>query len=457
LPTTVTTYKTERERREQQLLIDPDPAISERGQRWRRLAENTDLLWADRRRLFKFALIGLILFTALAFLIPTRYESTAELMPPDNQGNNTLSLIAGLAGKESAGLGAMAGDLLGVKSTGELFIGVLRSRTVQERMVQQFDLRKVYGVGLDVAARKKLADRTSISEDRKSGIVTVTVADHSPQRAAQMTGAYIDQLDKMMATLDTSSAHRERMFLESRLKSVNVDLQTAETQFSQFASKNATVDVPEQAKAIVQSAAILQGQLVAAESELEGLKQIYSDQNVRVRSLQARVQGLRKQLQGMAGGSGATASSASGDTTDSTAGDESAMTLSHLPLLGVPYADLYRRLKVEETVFETLTKEYELAKVQEAKEIPTVKVLDAPDVPEKRSFPPRAPLMAVGLLLGFVVGAVWVIGQARWNQIDPDDPGKQYFETWGRRISPLMKRRDGEPIAPKNGDSTEHL
>lgn len=372
-------------------------------------------------------------------------------MPPDNQNNNTLTLIAGLAGKESPGLGAMAGDLLGIKSTGELFIGVLRSRTVQDRIVQQFDLRKVYGLGLGVAARKKLADRTSISEDRKSGIVTVTVTDHSPQRASQIAGAYIDQLDKMMASLDTSSAHRERVFLENHLKSVHEELQTAETQFSQFASKNATLDVPEQAKALVQSAAILQGQLLATESELQGLKQIYSDQNVRVRSLQARVDGLRKQLHGVAGGASADA------IADTNPSDQSSMTLSQLPLLGVPYADLFRKLKVEETVFETLTKEYELAKVQEAKEIPTVKVLDAPDVPEKRSFPPRTPLIILGFLLGFVVGAVLIIGQARWNQIDPDDPGKQYFETWGRRISPILKHRNGDPATKENGDTPEHL
>jgi capsule polysaccharide export protein KpsE/RkpR len=451
LPTTVTTYKTERERREKELVLDTEPGLSERGQRWRKLSENTDLLWAERRRLFKFALVGLVIFAALAFLIPARYESTAELMPPDNQNNNTLTLIAGLAGKESPGLGAMAGDLLGIKSTGELFIGVLRSRTVQDRIVQQFDLRKVYGLGLGVAARKKLADRTSISEDRKSGIVTVTVTDHSPQRASQIAGAYIDQLDKMMASLDTSSAHRERVFLENHLKSVHEELQTAETQFSQFASKNATLDVPEQAKALVQSAAILQGQLLATESELQGLKQIYSDQNVRVRSLQARVDGLRKQLHGVAGGASADA------IADTNPSDQSSMTLSQLPLLGVPYADLFRKLKVEETVFETLTKEYELAKVQEAKEIPTVKVLDAPDVPEKRSFPPRTPLIILGFLLGFVVGAVLIIGQARWNQIDPDDPGKQYFETWGRRISPILKHRNGDPATKENGDTPEHL
>src|SRR5262249_8434237 len=160
------------------------------------------------------------------------------------------------------------------------------------------------------------------------------------------------------------------------LNTVNQELKSAEQDFSQFASKNTTIDVAEQAKAAVQSTAILQGQLIGAQSELEGLKQIYSDNNVRVRSTEARIAELRKQLQNLAGKQG-------GDTTDTSANpDQIYPSLRQLPIVGVPYAELYRRLKVEETVFETLTKQYEIAKVQEAKEIPTVKVLDAADVPE---------------------------------------------------------------------------
>jgi len=179
-----------------------------------------------------------------------------------------------------------------------------------------------------------------------------------------------------MAQLTTSSAHRERVFLEQRLTGVRQDLETAEKEFSQFASKNATLDITEQGKAIVLAAATLEGQLIAAQSELEGLRQIYTNSNVRVRSVEARISELRKQLQKIGGKTG---EAPSGDR-ESTS-DLPYPSLRQLPVLGVPFADKFRQLKVEEVVFETLTKQFEIAKVQEAKEIPTVKVLDRPEVP----------------------------------------------------------------------------
>ena len=406
----------------------------------KRLLERIELLWSSRDLLFRWALIGLLIGTALAFLIPSRYQSTTQLMPPDSQSGGTLALLAGLAGKEGGGgLGAIAGDLLGMKSTGDLFVGVLRSRTVQDGIVQRFDLRKVYGVRLGMQAREKLSDRTSISEDRKSGIITVQVSDGDPHRAAAMAAAYVEQLDLLMAQLTTSSAHRERVFLEGRLKSVNEELESAEKNFSQFASKNTTIDVSEQAKAMVQSTAILEGQLIGAQSELEGLKQIYSDDNVRVRSTSARIAELQKQLRKMAGKQGGDASN------DAATSDQPYPSLRELPILGVPYAELFRRLKVEEAVFETLTKQYEIAKVQEAKEIPTVKVLDAADVPERRSFPPRLLIIFLGMTVAFVFGCVRVIGAARWQEIDPRDEGKIF----GERVARGVRKR--LPWTSRNG------
>ena len=168
-------------------------------------------------------------------------------------------------------------------------------------MIQQFDLQKVYGDRRMEDARKDLAERTGISVDRKSQIITLTVTDHDPKRAAAMGEAYVEELNRLVAELSTSSARRERIFLEERLKAVNQDLESAEKDFSQFASKNAAIDVKEQGKAMVEAAATLQGQLIAAESELEGLKQIYTDNNVRVRSVKARIDELKHQLEKLGG------------------------------------------------------------------------------------------------------------------------------------------------------------
>jgi len=415
------------------------------------------LLWEARRFLARSAAAGLAVAAGVAFLIPPRYESTTQVMPPDAQSTAGLALAARLAGQDAGALGGLAGDLLGMKSTGALFVGVLRSRTVEDRIIARFALRKVYGAKLEKDAREKLEARTSIGEDRKSGIISVTAADRDPQRAAAIAGAYIDALDAMMAELTTSSAHRERVFLEERLAGAKGDLEGAEKEFSQFASRNATVDITAQGKAMVEGAAALEGQMIAAQSELESLRQIYTDDNVRVRSTQARIRELRREL-GRLGGQA---------ESDAPGGDERASgaypTLRQLPLLGVAYADLYRRLKLEEAVFETLTEEYELAKVQEAKEIPTVKVLDAAEVPEKRSFPPRLGIVVTGTVSALLSGAVWLLATAHWKEIDPADPGKQLaaeiFETVRDRLrqAPPRGSRAEAPAAAAREQPAEGI
>ena len=143
------------------------------------------LLWNRRRLLIRAAGIGLLLGALLAFSLPKRYESTVQLMPPDSQATSSLAMMAALTAKTGTGMSNVAGDLLGLKSSGALFIGILRSRTVADRMIQRFDLKKVYGTR-DEGARRKLGEGTAVSEDRKSGILTITVTDTNPERAAAM-------------------------------------------------------------------------------------------------------------------------------------------------------------------------------------------------------------------------------------------------------------------------------
>jgi uncharacterized protein involved in exopolysaccharide biosynthesis len=382
-----------------------------------RLLAKVRMLWEKRRFLIRAAFTGMIAATLLAFLIPKRYESTAQLMPPENDNASSLALVAGLSG--SGGLGTLAGDLLGVKSNGALFIGVLRSRTVLDRLVDRFDLRHVYGKKLQTRAREKLVRNTAILEDRKSGIISVSVTDPDKQLAAALAAAYVDELNSLIAQVSTSSARRERLFLEDRLAGVKQDLEAAEKDFSHFASTKGAIDIPQQGKAMVETAATLEGQLIAAQSELEGLRQIYTDQNVRVRSTQARINELKAQLNKLAG-TAADPQQIDGDSALNTPYP----TLRQLPILGVPYADKLRHMKVQEVIYETLTRQYELAKVQEAKEVPSVKVLDAPVVPELKSFPPRMLIMLLGTFLTTMAAVLWVLGAGYWHETDPRDPGK---------------------------------
>jgi uncharacterized protein involved in exopolysaccharide biosynthesis len=403
------------------------------------------LVWNGRRFLLRCASATLLVATLVAFLIPKQFESTAQLMPPDNQSSGDVALLRKVAGSPGIDMGSLVSGLMGMQSSGALFVGILQSRTVRDRIVAEFHLKEVYGKSLQEKAREKLAERTAIAEDRKSGIISITVTDRDAHRAAAMASAYVDELNALILQLSTSSAHRERVFLEDRLSTVKQDLDLAERDFSHFASSEGAIDITEQGKAMVEAAAALEGQLIAAQSELEGLKQIYTDQNLRVRSTQARIDGLRQQLKKLAGRGEETAADGVEKTSDAPY-----LTLRQLPILGVPYADKLRRMKVEEAVFETLTKQYELAKVEEAKEIPSVKVLDAPIVPDHKSFPPRLIIMIFGTLLGVAVGTICVFSRAHWQEIDPLDPGKvlaqEIFRSFAARLPGGSRNGAGERL-----------
>jgi len=137
----------------------------------------------------------LMLGTLLALLLPKQYQSTVQLMPPDTQSSSS-AMLAALSAKAGSGIGAMAGDLLGGNSTGALFLGILRSRTLEDRLVERFQLKKVYGVKLAEDARTRLSNNTGISEDHKSGIISLSVVDHDPARAPTIAGAYTEELER---------------------------------------------------------------------------------------------------------------------------------------------------------------------------------------------------------------------------------------------------------------------
>lgn len=407
--------------------------------------EGLRFFWRQRQFLLRGAVAGLIITTAVVFLIPNSYVSTTQLMPPDSQSSaaSSMAMMAAMAAKiggstgsvGGGGLGSMAGDLLGIKSSGALFIGVLRSQTAQDRLIQQFDLKKVYGKRFIAGARAKLDENTSISEDRKSGIITISVTDHSAQRAAAMANAYVDGLNSLMSDLSTSSAHRERVFLEARLKVVKQGLDDASAQLAQYASKNSTLDLEQEGKAMLDVAANLEGQMVAAQSQLEGLRQIYTDNNPRVQSLKARVAEIQKQMGKLSGGNDKVPANL--DTpSDSLEGMPS---IRRLPLLGVKYEDYYRNAKIQEIVYELLTQQYELAKVQEAKEMPSIKVLDPAMVPEQKSSPPRLMIMFIGTSLAFTICAAWVFGIARWEAVDSRDPRKQFLQEAADNLKARMR------------------
>ena len=397
-------------------VIADRPRVPEYDERDHSAIDRLRLLLDQRFFLLRVTAYGLALATLIAFLIPKRYDARTQLMPPESELSSGLSSLMAMATRTGGSLGLLAGDFLGLKTSGSLFIAILRSDTVEDRIIDKFNLKSVYGVLQMQEARRRLEENTEISEDRKSGVVVIRVSDHSPTRAKEIADTYVTELDRLVVELNTSAAHRERTFLEDRLRTVKQDLDASAREFSKFASDNTAIDIKEQGKAMVEAAATLQGHLIAAQSELEGLRQIYSDNSLRVRTVRARIDELQSKLNQMGGGD---LSPGAGNANNSLY-----PSIRKLPLLGVTYAELYRNNKIQETVFELLTQQCELAKVQEAKETPSVKVLDAAKVPEKKSFPPRLLIMFLGAVFSMMMGVAWVLARASWESVDAEHPAK---------------------------------
>jgi capsule polysaccharide export protein KpsE/RkpR len=391
------------------------------------------LLWSQRRFLAKVTLVGLALFALVAFLLPKRYTAVTQLMPPDYNSSSSMMMAlpamssGGDSGASGGGGGGsslmgLANRLLGMSSSGDLFIGVLRSRRIEDDLIKRFSLMDLYSVRYPEDARKALESFTDIKVDAKTSILSLSVEDKDPARAAAMAQAYVDDLNQVLGDVNNSSAHRERLFVERRRGEVKKELDDAAKEFSEFASKNTAIDIPEQAKAMVAAAADLQGQLITAQSMLSGLQQVYTNDNHRVREMKAQVEELQRELNRL-GGKDVTPSNGT-----VLAANELYPSIRQLPLLGVRYLELFRRNKIDEAVYELLTKQYEIARLEEARDVPTAQVLDPPVVPEKKTKPHRFYIMLGGMCFSLVSGIVWVLGRSYWKRTDPRLPWKVFTQ-----------------------------
>ena len=410
---------------------------------------NAQILWRHRALLFRLAGIALVVNFGLVFLIPKQYESTARIMPPEQSGSEA-TMFAALAGRAlgSEALGGLAAGLLGSHNSGALFVELLRSGTVTGALIDRFQLQNVYHTRYRVDTAKSLLRRTTIVQDKKSGVITITVRDTDPQRARDLAQTYLDQLNLLVNRTSTSSARRERVFIEHRLQAVQHDLDRAQQAMSDFSSTHTTLDIREQTRATVDAAAKLQAELIVTQGELRSLQQIYGDQNVRVRAAEARLANLKGEI-GKLGGSSAELDSesdpANGGSSPADPEPASYPPLRQLPRLAVPFANLYRTVRVQENIFELLTQQYEVARIQEAKDIPVVNAIDAPGIPEKKSFPPRKLLTLIMTMMVLAATSAWLLVRTRWQNLDPLDPrrvfGAEILATLNpRRYWPLRRQ-----------------
>jgi tyrosine-protein kinase Etk/Wzc len=355
--------------------------------------------------LFSFSVA--VLTAILVLIMPVTYTATTTMLPPQQQESSAMALLGQIGGLASlaGGAGGGAASALGLKNQDDLYVGLLQSDHVMDGIVQRFDLVKVYKSKRFTYARKSLKGKTKILTD-KSSMISISVEDHDAKRAAALANAYVEGLHELMSHLAVTSAAQRRIFFEQQVNLEKEKLADAEVALEKTQIKTGIIQPQGQAEAVIATIMQLRAQISAREVELEALRTSSTDQNPEVITVQSQIAGLRTQLADFEKGHPQSASMEGNVLTPT----------SEVPAASLEYLRRIREVRYQETLFEFMAKQYEMARVDEAKEGQMVQVVDRATAPEVRSWPPRTILTMLAFILAGLVASTWVVLRSAYER-----------------------------------------
>jgi tyrosine-protein kinase Etk/Wzc len=377
----------------------------------------------------KFLILGCtaaaaVLSLVIALLLPTYYSATAKILPPQQ----SQSMATAMLGQLGPLLGATAGKDLGLRNPNDLYVAMLRSRTVEDNLVDRFSLMSVYKDKLRVDTLRDLESLTEVIAG-KDGVISVSVEDRDPRRAAAIANAYVDELTKLTKTLAVTDAGKRRIFFEQEVKTGNDELAAAEQALKRTEETTGIIQLDSQSKVMLQSYADLRAQVAAREVQVQSMRSYATAENPDLIRAEQELSALRSQVARFEGGAG-------GQSSNSVA-------LSKVPSAGLEYVRKLRDVKYREALLELLTKQYEIARIDESKDASIIQVLDQAITPERKSRPHRASIVLLVTLLALLLAVVWAFF-AETIQFSKGDPEfnvrlqllKMYLSRgWARRAS----------------------
>lgn len=369
------------------------------------------LLMGHKRFIARFVLGAAVLATVISFLLPVRYEAKVLLLPPQQNSSLGSAILGQLGNMGSLGaLASLAGGGLGIKNPADMYVSLLTSRTVEDTLIQRFGLMAEYHEKRMSDTRKKLESRTSAVAGVKDGLIRISVEDGDPKRAADLANGYVEEFRKLSASLAITEAARRRVFFEQQLQQAKDNLTTAEEAMKKTQQSTGVLQIDSQARALIESAAVLRAQVVAKQVQIQSMRSFAAEDNPRLILAKQELAALQAQLDRVAG-------------SQSDTGSDINLSKGRVTESGMEYVNRFRDLKYAETVFGLLAKEFEIAKLDEAREGSIVQVVDPAVLPDKRSFPPRVLIVVLVTLIAFVIAVLWVLAYERWAQ-SPERHGR---------------------------------
>jgi len=336
-----------------------------------------------------FCLFGAI----LCLVLKPNFTATAIILPPQQQSSSS-GLLSQLGSLASLSGGSAA---LGLKTPADMYVGILESRSIADNLITKFHLQAVYKDKKLQDARKSLKSHTEI-EAGKDSLIHISVTDHDAGRASDLANAYVDQLYDINSRLAISEAAQRRVFFDQQLDAEKKALTSAEDDLRETQQKTGLIQLSGQAQVIIQTIAQLRARIASNEVELQSVRLSSTDQNPNVIRLQEEISTMRAQL-----------SKLENDQHRQEQPGDIAVPAGRVPQDSLEYARKYREVKYHETLFDLLSRQYEAARIDEAKSAPIIQVIDHAVPPDKRSGPKRALILAGSFLAGFICSCVWAI------------------------------------------------
>ena len=351
------------------------------------------LVVVRRRRLIARLTVGLTLIAvAVSFLLPNKYTATTAILPPQQGGSTGATLMAQLSGLGS--VASLAGGALGLKNPNDLQVALLKSQTVEDAMIDRFHLMDLYRAKRRSDARLKLEKRVEIENGAKDGLIRISVTDRDPRRAADLANGYVEEFKKFSSTLAVTEASQRRLFFEQQLSQAKDNLASAEEDLKRTEQKTGVLQLDSQDRALIESVAQLRAQIAAKEVQIRAMQSFAAGENPDLAMAEQELQGLKAEEAKM----GATPSGAS---------DAPLIPKGVMQQSGLEYVRKLRDVKYFETIFDLLARQYEAAKVDEARQGAVVQVVDPALVPDHHSSPKRTLIVLGAVVLGILLGVVW--------------------------------------------------
>jgi tyrosine-protein kinase Etk/Wzc len=354
------------------------------------------VLLERKRFIVSFVVGAAVLAAIVSLLLPVQYEAKVALLPPAQNSSIGSALLGQLGSMGALGsLASLAGGSLGIKNPADMYVSLLTSRTVEDAMIQRFGLMQEYHKKKMSEARKALEHRTTAVAGTKDGLIRLTVEDHDPKRAAELANGYVEEFRRLSASLAITEAARRRLFFEQQVEQAKRSLTAAEDAMTKTQQATGVLQIDSQARALIESAAVLRAQVVAKEVQIEGMRSFATDDNPNLVLARQQLAALQAQLDRVAG-------------SQSDTGSDINLSKGRVTGSEMEYLRSYRDLKYQETVFELLAKEYEVAKLDEAREGSIIQVVDAAVPPDTKSFPRRTLTVLVAAIIAFFLAVFWV-------------------------------------------------